>query len=269
MRRLSEINLGLYRTLLQPFVRAFASEQVASRQHELQPSELPFELFSDRNPLMRQVAQLAEQVREQRSPCSPDNPFVKLQGMVSSQIIAALDGWRDLRDQSVEQIFLTIYGHPVLQALIGLRASDESPRRHPGVEPERLALIEKRIAQLRARVEEEDCGKRPFAAWSISAWRDRVWTSVLSRRCAGSAPGRVGLTLQEFKALVREQFFALLLDRKRALAAVPKMLPNDPATRNDILAKIRRVASAVGKPEGVRAERLAEMERLFGATVDA
>ena len=102
VRRLSEINLGLYRTLLQPFVRAFASEQVASRQHELQPSELPFEMFSDRNPLMRQVAQLAEQVREQRSPCSAGQPFVKLQGMVSSQIIAALDGWRDLRDQSVK-----------------------------------------------------------------------------------------------------------------------------------------------------------------------
>ena len=147
MRRVSEINLGLYRTLLQPFVRAFASAQVASWQHQLQPSELPFEMFSDRNPLMRQVAQLAEQVREQRSPSSPDNPFVKLQEMASSQIISALGGWQDLRDQTMEQIFLTIYGHRVLQALLGLRASDESPRRRPGIEPERLALIKERIAQ--------------------------------------------------------------------------------------------------------------------------
>ena len=166
---------------------------------------------------MRQVAQLAEQVREQRSPCSPDNPFVKLQGMVSSQIIAALDGWRDLRDQSVEQIFLTIYGHPVLQALIGLRASDESPRRHPGVEPERLALIEKRIAQLRARVEEG--GLREAAIRSLvyiglaGPGVDERAFEALRRIRAGQGQG---LTLQEFKALVREQFFALLLDRKRA-----------------------------------------------------
>jgi hypothetical protein len=47
------------------------------------------------------------------------------------------------------------------------------------------------------------------------------------------------------------------------------MLPEDPATRNDVLEKIRRVVSAVGKPEGVRAERLAEIEQLFGTTVGA
>ena len=88
---------------------------------------------------------------------------------------------------------------------------------------------------------------------------------VLRRIRAGQGQG---LTLQEFKALLREQFFALLLDQKSALAVIPKMLPEDPATRNDILEKIRRVVSAVGKPEGVRAERLAEIEQLFGTTVD-
>ena len=267
VRRLSEINLGLYRTLLQPFVRAFASEQVASWQHELQPSELPFELFSDRNPLMRQVAQLAGQVREQRSPSSPDNPFVKLQELASSQIIAALDGWRDLRDQTVEQIFLTIYGHPILQALLGLRASDESPRRHPGVEPERLALIKERIAQLRARVEEG--GLREAAIRSLvyiglaGPGVDERAFEVLRRIRAGQGQG---LTLEEFKAVLREQFFALLLDQKSALAAIPKMLPEDPATRKEALEAIRRVVTAIGTPAGVRAERLAEIEQLFNTT---
>jgi hypothetical protein len=202
VRRLSEINLGLYRTLLQPFIRAFASEQLAKWQHELQPSELPFELFSDRNPLMRQVAQLAEQVREQRSTCWPDNPFVKLQEMASSRIIAALDGWRHLRDQTVEQIFLAIYGHPILQALLGLRASDESPRRHPGVEPERLALIKERIAQLRARVEEG--GPREAAIRSLvyiglaGPGVDERAFEVLRRIRAGQGQG---LTLQTRRAL--------------------------------------------------------------------
>ena len=74
-RRVSEINLGLYRTLFQPFVQAFANTQTAEWLHKLNPSELPFELFSDRNPLMRQIAQLAEQVREQRQPTAPDNPL--------------------------------------------------------------------------------------------------------------------------------------------------------------------------------------------------
>jgi hypothetical protein len=48
-RRVSEINLGLYRTFLQPFVRAFASSPLARQLHALNPAELPYQLFSDAN----------------------------------------------------------------------------------------------------------------------------------------------------------------------------------------------------------------------------
>ncbi len=39
------------------------------------------------------------------------------------------------------------------------------------------------------------------------------------------------LTLAEFKMLVREQFFMLLLDREGALAAIPKLLPDNAKAR--------------------------------------
>jgi hypothetical protein len=71
---------------------------------------------------MRQVAELAEQVREQRMQSVLDNPFMKLQEMVSSLMISALAGWRDLRDQSLEQISRTVYGNPMLRAPVGLKA---------------------------------------------------------------------------------------------------------------------------------------------------
>jgi hypothetical protein len=48
------------------------------------------------------------------------------------------------------------------------------------------------------------------------------------------------ITLEEFKRILREQFFALLLDRDGALAAIPKMLPADAATREEALGKIRQ-----------------------------
>ncbi len=153
-RRVSEINLGLYRTLFQPFVQALANNQTAEWLPKLNPAELPYELFSDRNPLMQQIALLAEQVREQRRPASPDNPMLQLQAMISDGIIAALDGYRDLRDRTMEQIFLGLYSSPLLQALVGIRASDEPPRRHPGIEPERIAFIQQRIAELKARLAE-------------------------------------------------------------------------------------------------------------------
>ena len=262
-RRVSEINLGLYRTLFQPFVQAFANQQAAEWLHKLNPSELPFELFSDRNPLMRQIAQLAEQVRGQRQPVSSDNPLLHIQAMISEGIIAALDGWRDLRDRSMEQLFLGIYSSPLLQALVGMRASDESPRRHPGLEPERIAFIQQRIAELKARVAE-------------GGWREAAIRSLVYIGMAGSGvderafnelrqirAGHIAMTLEEFKQVLREQFFALLLDRDEALAAVPKMLPADAVVRAEILAAIRAVASAAGEVTGERAERLVRIEQLF------
>jgi hypothetical protein len=265
-RRVSEINLGLYRTLFQPFVQAFASTQTATWLHQLNPAELSYALFSDRNPLMRQIAQLAEQVRQQRQPTAPDNPLLQVQVMISDGIIAALNGWRDLRDRSVEQIFLALYSAPLLQALVGLRASDEPPRRHPGLEPEQIAFVQQRIAELKARLAEG--GLREAAIRGLvyiglagPGVDERAFEVLRQMRTASHGE----ITLEEFKRILREQFFALLLDRDGALAVIPQMLPADAAVRAEALGKIRQVASASGEITGERAERLARIEKLFQA----
>jgi pimeloyl-ACP methyl ester carboxylesterase len=264
VRRISEINLGLYRTLLQPLLRASASEQGAEWLHQLHPSELPFELFSDRNPLMRQIAPLAEQVRQHRRPASPDNPLVQLQMMVSERIIAALDAWRDLRDRSLEQTFLAIYGMPVLQALVGRRASDERPRRQPGIEPERIAFIRERIGQIEAQIAEG--GLREAVIRSgvyIGMGGPDVDERAFNQLCQMRAE-HSDLTLQEFKRMLRDQFFALILDPEGALAAIPPML-SDAESRREALEMIRTVVSAAGEVTGERARRLARIETILGA----
>jgi hypothetical protein len=190
-----------------------------------------------------------------------------VQAIISEGIIAALDGWRDLRDRTIEQIFLTVYSSPLLQALVGMSASDEPPRRHPGVEPERIAFIQQRIAELKARLAEG--GLREAAIRSLvyigmaGPGADERAFEVLRRMRSEYG----GLTLEEFKGILREQFFALLLDRDAALAAIPKMLPADAALRAELLEKIRQVAFAVGEPSGERAERLAQIEKLFEAVL--
>ena len=265
VQRVSEMNLGLYRTFLQPFIKASVNEQSAEWMEKLNPSELPFEIFSERNPMMRQVAQLAEQVRQQRRPAAADNPLVQWQAKFSEGIVAALDGYRDLRDATLEQIFLATYSSPILQAMVGLRASDESPRRHPGDEPERTAFIEKRIAELKDRI--GDGGPREAAIRCLlhigmagPGVDERAFNELLQIRAEHG-----GMALDEFKRILREQYFSLLLDRDAALAAIPKMLPADQATRAKILEAIQRTVNAVGKVEGERAKRLAEIEKLFGA----
>jgi pimeloyl-ACP methyl ester carboxylesterase len=263
VRRVSETNLALYRTFLQPFVRAFATAQSARWLHQLNSAEFPYELFSDRNPLMRHIAELAEQVRAQRRPIAPDNPLVQMQAMMSEQIIAALNGWRDWRDYSMEQIFLNVYNAPLVQALAGVKDADQPPRRRPGVEPERIAFIQQRIAEIKARIAE---GGGVQAAIRGLVYIGLAGHSVDERpfnelRRLRAEHG--SMALQEFKQVLREQFFALLLDQDAALAAIPKMLPPDPAERAQLLGAIRAVASAPGELTGERAERLQQIEQLF------
>ena len=150
--RLSEINLGLYRTYLQPWLRAATTEQSAQVLRQLSPARLQFELFSDKNPLMASVAAAAELARASRRPVAAGNPFLAAQQAISDQVVAALDSWRDWRDSMVEVTFHAMYGSPVTQALLGLRASEDPPRARPGREPEAIAFVQQRIAELEGRM---------------------------------------------------------------------------------------------------------------------
>ena len=71
------------------------------------------------------------------------------------------------------------------------------------------------------------------------------------------------LTLSQFKAMVREQFFMLLIDQEAALAAIPALLPPGAEERQAALAAIRDVISASGEPLGEAAERMARIVKLF------
>jgi hypothetical protein len=213
---------------------------------------------------MQPLAQWAEQVRAQRHPAAPDNPLLQWQGMVSEQIITALNGWRDFQESSVEKTFLAIYSSPLLQALVGIGAAGEPPRRGPGMEPERMAFIQKRIAELKARIAEG--GPREAAIRALvyvgmggEGVDERAFNELRQLRAENH-----GVSLAEFKQTLREQYFSLMLDREAALAAIPTMLPPDAASRSQVLDAMRRVLGAAGPVTGERATRLAEVEKLFG-----
>ena len=72
------------------------------------------------------------------------------------------------------------------------------------------------------------------------------------------------MTLAQFKAMAREQFFLLLLEPEATLAAIPKLLPADVAERRKGLAAIRNVLSSGGEIAGEAAERLKKVTALFG-----
>jgi len=72
------------------------------------------------------------------------------------------------------------------------------------------------------------------------------------------------ITLAEFKAIVREQFYMLLLDTEGALSAIPSMLPPEPEVRKKALELINQVLSARGELSADDRERLQHIKRIFG-----
>src|SRR5260370_743824 len=75
------------------------------------------------------------------------------------------------------------------------------------------------------------------------------------------------LARAQFKMLVREQFFMLLLDQEAALTAIPRLLPDNVNECRAAFTAIREVLSASAEISGEVAKRLTRVAELFG--VDA
>ena len=108
-----------------------------------------------------------------------------------------------------------MYGSPLVQALVGLKASDASPRRRPGVDAVYRAFVAQRIDELTRNITQG--GPREAAIRALLYIRlpegvaDERGFRLLERmreEAGGDLP------LAAFKTMVRDQFFTLLLDER-------------------------------------------------------
>jgi hypothetical protein len=165
---------------------------------------LQYELFSDSNPFMRALLPLAERVREDREPVAQENLLLEAQGAFSKQIVKVLEGYGQLRDHACEELFHAVYGSPLLQAMVGLKASDaDGSSRH---RTRSMAAVGRQIADFKvpsARAVRR--GRDPALMYIRLADETRRTRPPCFGACAtgGRRPhaGRV-------QAIVRDQFFA-------------------------------------------------------------
>ena len=264
-KRVSDINLKVYQKVVQPWVRGMVPPQMAEWAHKMHPLRLQYELFSSQNPYMATVKSLAEKAEEKRKPVTMDNPFLAFQEQISKQIVHALDSWRDSQEALSEAIFLGVYGSPALQAAVGIDpTSAPFPRRE--MTAAHRAMLEKRVAELKARIGEGGLREAALRALLyVGSARGMVdERSIEALRQVRRDHGGARMTLAEFKMLVREQFFMLLLDHDAALAAIPKMLPGDVNVCREAFQAIEQVLSASADVTGERAKRLRQVAGLFG-----
>ena len=231
--RVSEINLALYRTFVQPFVRAMVNPPMAEwmQQHASAAAAI-------RDVLRRQSVHGAGRGRwpsrcaRTASRSAADNPFLALQ-----ETCLAADRRRrstpgaTCSETLAERTFLAIYGSPALQAAVGI---DPGSTRSRCARRRRARCI---ASCCRARIAELQVAhrrRRPARSPGPRAALCRHGARRRSTSAASSDPphparddGHAALPLAEFKALVREQFFMLLIDQEAALAAIPALLPAD------------------------------------------
>src|SRR4029077_19636041 len=147
------------------------------------------------------------------------------------------------------------------------------PLRRPAKDLLHQELLHKRIAELRARIPVGGVREATIRALLYVGGAEAPTRAVLDVGGARSAVDERGfeigrrirreshesavLPLPEFKTLVREEFYMLLIDAGAALAAIPKMLPDDAGARRQALDTLKRVLTAAGPIEGETQARLA------------
>jgi hypothetical protein len=262
--RISDINLGLYRTLVRPAVRAAVTPASAAALRQLHPNRMRFFTFSDRNPFMAPVAALAQAVRDDRHPAGPDNPLLAWEGMVSAWTIASLEAFSRARDAMTEAAFLAMYGGPLAQAMAGLTKDDVASGQRIARDLEREAEKTRAATALAGRFEsggpvEAAVRALLYVRQAQGAADERAFALLARLREARAMPR----PRAELKTLVQDQFLLLRRDEARAIAAIPALLPHSPEERHALLDALHAVVGAPGLLSAEAHERLSRVEALF------
>ena len=264
--RVSEINLGLYRQFLQPWIRAVSTPESARWMRKMHPNRMGYRLLSDRNPMMSSLPVMAESVRKHRHELGDDNIFRVYEDIGSSLISRSLDAWRVLRDRALEKAFLDLYGQPLLQSLVGLKGAVEGERQVPGSEPERRRFIQRRQQEVREQVAQGGAHEAVmrsviFVLGGAPATDGRNFRRLQASRSELEPE----LRLEDFKHLMRDQFFILKQDREAALEAIPELLKGlDAKTIDGHIEHIEHVLAASGELSEHAAARFERIKALFG-----
>jgi pimeloyl-ACP methyl ester carboxylesterase len=265
--RVSEINLSLYRTFAEPWVRAMTTEQTAQALREMHPHRFRFRVFSDDNPLMPPIKAMALEARANRKPVSADNPFLALEKATSEWITVSLQSLGEIRDALTETTFLNTYGSPILQALAGQNAGSAPASRHI----ERELGRETAAAELHFALEHRfETGAPDEGALRALIYIREPEGAIdergfrMAKIIRDSRKANKRLTISQFKEIAKQQLQLVRLDEERAVKALPKLIrPGEPES-DAALDALRTLLAAPGPLAKQEMNRAARVETALG-----
>jgi hypothetical protein len=180
--------------------------------------------------------------------------------------MASLDGYRKARDRLQEQIFFGFYGSPLVQAMVGLNKRSEV-RPSPSASPENLVMqkapAEKYAALLRTGGFDEALTRAVLYVFAD----DRIFDQRCALALNVARHHLMHLSLAAFKALVRNQFFVLQLEREQAVNALAFLVPAMNA-RRELLKHVHMIVDAGGAPIAAERERLDRLSNVMAGPAE-
>jgi pimeloyl-ACP methyl ester carboxylesterase len=254
---MSETNLLTYERTLRPFIKAMTTPQSGEALRQAQPVRTQRRLISDRNPLYKQIEPLAETVRKNRKPVSPDNPFMALEKLHASFMRSTLDTYRDMRDALMEASFFQTFTSPVVKSAYTRGESDVAIDRPINVQ--NLPEVRDALSHI---------GEGGLAAGAIRMMllmnraRGYIRRSRLERALniiKGSEPFK-SMAPEDITQLIRCQTLIVDLEPKLAFSSLIQVLPSA-QERQDALDLVMAVS---GPRETMSARALVQYMRYEG-----
>jgi hypothetical protein len=244
------------------------NDMTAEMMRAMNPARVERWAFSDLNPWMGWIKAMADSTRKGRQPVSKDNPLVKFEHEAARRIVQALDQYRDTRDGFEERLFKMIYESPFLAAMVGIdrRTLTRPGARPPTWEQEELRLL--KLKEVEASIDEgtvADAWARLllYVRPSASAADERSF-NMIKRMIEESKTGKCP-SMATLREAVRRQARVLALDEERAIAALPKLAPDQLHQQQlDVARKVMRTRGELTPQQEERFRRLSDILTING-----
>lgn len=242
VRAISQFNDKVYRSYMQPWVKNAVNETVAEWIRELHPLRAQRYTVSDQNPFCWGLPWLAALTKAYRQPVESDNPFVKMEKIVSETISESLNIYRDMRDQTQEFWFQSLYSNPFVKQLFESYVSVVPMTGFTEADQKRLQRYELQWAHRAA-------GKGGFTEAVVRimiavAGANRMLDKrqfQAAQKIIQAHPRLKIFTPSEYKVMIKEQARILQLDQRHAFKMLTRLLP-DPKDRKEAMNFAEQIA---------------------------
>lgn len=207
----------------------------------MHPLRVQRHALSSRNPWLASLPAMADNIRAQRSPAAPDNPYLRLERFGGELVTQWWNGVRDVNEFMIEWTFNLMYGSPAARALGAPRSRHVSDA--PLGDLRGLANVQEALD----RIEE---GGFPEAVIRMLILLARASGSVRrsrlerSNRMLETAEPFASLTPKHKTRIVHRESLIVGFETEEALRTLPKLI-SGVEDRRRAMALCREVAGAV------------------------